>query len=180
MRTRFVLVVPRLFGYAAGPGCARPRWNAARPGCCGTPGRPSAGGRRPGVNNGNGPIISVLRYPRSTSGVAPVLWSAAAMRGIQNGCPGTLANSLARCARPTRSASSPGAGDKPSDNGSRPRQPWPDVLRRSPRLGLSLAPGRSCLIAKTSDHRPRNPPVPAMAAGVRRRVSGGITDGRLS
>ena len=25
VRTRFVLVVPGLFGYAAGPGCARPR-----------------------------------------------------------------------------------------------------------------------------------------------------------
>jgi hypothetical protein len=44
-------------------------------------------GRLPtgGGNNGNGPIISALRYPRRTSELAPVPWSAAAMRGSQNG-----------------------------------------------------------------------------------------------
>jgi hypothetical protein len=52
---------------------------------CGTPRSAVCGGRRPGGNNGNGPIISALRYPRSTSEVVAVLWSATAMRGFQNG-----------------------------------------------------------------------------------------------
>jgi len=48
-------------------------------------GRRPAGGNGNGNGNGNGPIISALRYPRSASEVAPVLWSAAAMRGFRNG-----------------------------------------------------------------------------------------------